>query len=105
MNENLVLAGADQDLFGHFCRLDGLREGAGAMFDQTIQERLLLLQTNPLMGPVYPLLAPYRRLVILEWDVAVFYRVEGRRNVIHAVLHLLQNPATIRALLLSRLPH
>ena len=104
MSENLVLAGADQDLFGHYVRFEERREGGGALFDQAIHEHLSLLCLHPLIGPAYLPMKSMRRLVILAWDIAIFYRVEGRRNVIHAVLHLRQNTASILALLQSRLP-
>lgn len=58
MNEIVVLSGAEQDLIGHYCRLEELREGAGTAFD----------------------------------------------HAINAVLHMRQDPATILALLRSRLP-
>lgn len=104
MNENLLLSGADQDLFGHYCRLEDRREGAGARFDEAVHEQLDLLRSNPFIGPVYPAMAPIRRRAVLEWDVGIFYSVEGMRNVIHAVLHLRQDPAAIRSILRSRLP-
>lgn len=104
MNENVLLAGADQDLFGHYCRLEDRREGAGAMFDEALHEQLELLRLHPLMGPIYPPAAPIRRRVVLEWDVGIYYSVEGRRNVIHAILHLRQDSTSIRSILLSRMP-
>jgi plasmid stabilization system protein ParE len=104
MNEILMLASADQDAFGHYCRLEERREGAGAMFDRALHEALDLLANHPFLGPVYSGVAPMRRQVILEWNVAVYYVVEGDRNVIHAILHLRQDPAAIRAILRSRLP-
>jgi len=104
MNENLILSGADQDLFGHFCCLEDLRDGAGSRFDAAIHEQLELLKMNPFLGPTYPRPPRIRRLAVLEWDVGVFYCVEGARNIILAVLHLRQNPAAIRANLISRLP-
>jgi hypothetical protein len=104
MNEILVLAGAEQDLFGHYCRLEERREGAGDKFDQAIHERLELQRQNPFMAPAYLDLTTIRRLAILEWDVGLYYSVEGTRNVVHAVLHLRQDKETIRATLLARLP-
>ncbi len=104
MNENLVLSGAEQDLFGHYCRMEERREGGGSKFDEAIHEQLTLLAQNPLMGPVYPAAAPMRRRAVLEWDVGIYYSLEGRRNIIHAVLHLRQDPASIRATLETRLP-
>jgi hypothetical protein len=56
------------------------------------------------MAPAYLDLTTIRRLAILEWDVGLYYSVEGTRNVLHAVLHLRQDKDTIRATLLSRLP-
>jgi plasmid stabilization system protein ParE len=104
MNENLVLAGADQDLFACYVRFEDRREGGGALFDHAIHEQLHLLALNPLMGPSFFSMQPLRRLVMLNWDIAIFYRVEGRRNVICAVLHLRQSAESIRAILQSRLP-
>lgn len=104
MNENQLLSGADQDLFGHYCRLEDLRDGAGNRFDAAIHEQLELLKMNPFLGPTYPRLPLIRRLAVLEWDVGIFYRVEGTRNILLAVLHLRQSPASIRSILVSRLP-
>lgn len=104
MNDNLLLSGADQDLFGHYCRLEDLREGAGSRFDAAIHEQLELLKINPFLGPTYPRMPLIRRLAVLEWDVGIFYCVESTRNIILAVLHLRQNPVSIRSILLSRLP-
>jgi plasmid stabilization system protein ParE len=104
MNETLLLSGAEQDMFGHYCRLEEQREGAGSKFDEAIHEYLRLLRQNPFLGPRYPAVHQLRRRVVLEWDVAIYYSVEGRRNVIHAVLHLRQDAMTIRSILLSRLP-
>ncbi len=99
-----MLSGAEQDLFGHYCRLEERREGAGVKFDEVIHEQLELLRFNPFMGPVYPAASPMRRRLVLEWDAGIYYSVEGRRNVIHAILHLRQDAASIHAILLSRLP-
>ncbi len=104
MNENVLLSGAEQDLFGHYCRLEDRREGAGAKFDAAVNEQLELLRRNPFLGPVYPASAPIRRRAVLEWDAGNYYTVEGTRNVVVAVLHLRQDPSSIRSILLSRRP-
>lgn len=104
MNEIVVLSGAEQDLIGHYCRLEELREGAGTAFDHAINEQLFLLANHPRLGPPYAMLPSYRRRVVLAWDVAIYYRISGNRVAINAVLHMRQDPATILALLRSRLP-
>jgi hypothetical protein len=69
MNENLILSGADQDLFGHYCRLEDLRDGAGSKFDVALHEQLELLKMNPFLGPTYPRLPRIRRLAALALSI------------------------------------
>ena len=102
MNENVILSGAEQDLFGHYRSLELQAEGLGDRMNGDILHALDLLARNPRMGS--PQDNSVRKWSLLEWKLGIYYTVEGSRNMILAVQHLRQNPKTIRVVLRSRMP-
>lgn len=102
MNENVVLSGAEQDLFIHYCDLERRSEGRGDRMNTDFLATLDLLGLNPHMGAQN--LKSIRKWSMLDWGLGIYYAVEGGRNMILAVQHLRQNPKKIRAILKSRMP-
>ena len=102
MNENVVLSGAEQDLFIHYCALERRTEGQGDRMNTDFLATLDLLASNPHMGARYH--GSIRKWSLLDWGLGIYYAVEGGRNMILAVQHLRQNPKKIRTVLKSRMP-
>jgi plasmid stabilization system protein ParE len=92
--EQLVLAGADADVLETYARLEDAAAGLGERFNERVEEALDRLLSFPQSGPMY--MAPYRRLLVMDFPFGVFYSIEGRRIVVQAVLHLRQDPSAIR---------
>jgi len=88
MNENVVLSGAEQDLFSHYCDLELRAEGRGDRMNADFLATLDLLGLNPRMGSQH--LKSIRKWSLLDWNLGIHYAVEGSRNMILAVQHLRQ---------------
>lgn len=101
--EVVVLAGADDDLLRKYIELDAWSEAKADAFEADIQQALVLIAANPLIGSAHSH-PPFRKWLVLEWDMAVFYRPVGSRCFIHGVLSSKQDPQKILAVLRSRLP-
>ena len=95
MLEVVWKGGAEQDLLRIFAELDERREGAGADFTRKLDASLQNLRGFPEMAPVFD--PPMRRLVVGNSGYGLFYTVEGRGIIIHALIHLRQDPETILA--------
>ena len=102
MNENVVLSGAEQDLYFSYADLENWSEGLGDLMNADFLHALDLLALNPQMGSFHQ--NPIRRWLLLDWSLGIFYTVENGINMILAVQHLKQNPNKLRKLLRSRLP-
>ena len=70
-------------------------EGAGTDFVQKLDFTLANLRRHPEIAPMFE--EPVRRLVIGSTGYGLFYCVEPRGIIVHALVHLSKNPETIRA--------
>ena len=77
-----------------FAALDEVRVGAGERFTRVLDVTLQNLRRHPQMAPVFE--RPMRRLVAGNSGYGLFYTVEARGIIVHALLHLSQNPEAIR---------
>ena len=94
MSDAVLLAGAEIEFHEAYARLAGSGFGRADRFDHLVQEGLRQLAGFPRSGPEY--IAPYRRLVLREFPYALYYALEGRRVLVHALLDLRQNPDSVR---------
>ena len=86
------LAGAEQDLDAMFAaRLDA---GGSEKFLRQVERALTLLLAFPELGPVVA--HPFRRYLLRDRNLGLFYTFEGRRIFIHALCDLRQDPAHLR---------
>ena len=77
-----------------FSELEEIREGAGQRFTRQLDATLQRLRSHPQMAPVFD--RPMRRLVVGNLGYGLFYTVEPRGIIMHALIHLSQSPETIR---------
>ena len=94
MPEIIWKQGAENDLLHIFADLEDGSEGGGERFVQKLDFTLEHLRRHPEMAPVFE--EPARRLVIGSTGYGLFYSVEARGIIIHALIHLSKNPETIR---------
>jgi plasmid stabilization system protein ParE len=94
MPEIIWKQGAENDLLQVFAELEDRREGAGERFVQKLDFTLENLRVHPEIAPLFE--NPMRRLVIGASGYGLFYSVEARGIIVHALLHLSKNPETIR---------
>ena len=92
--------GATVDYQQLFSRFEEHRAGAGSRFEEELEARLALLAVFPHMGREYE--APFRRLLVFGHEHGLFYTVEARGIIIHALLHNRQDPDAIRRRLLGK---
>ncbi len=100
--EVVVLAGADDDLLRKYIELDAWSETKADAFEADFQQAVVLIAANPLIGSAHSH-PPFRKWLLLDWDMAVFYRPVGNRCFVHGVLSSRQDPEKILAALQSRL--
>lgn len=95
MSAELVwTGGAERDLqeiYEHM--FDGAGEDLAAEFMQTVDKSVGLLREFPEIAPVF--IAPIRRLLVGKGRHGVFYSIQPRGVIIHAVQDLRQNPESI----------
>jgi len=72
----------------------GSSEGTGERLVRKLDSTLENLKIHPGIAP--PFEGPVRRLVIGSSGYGLFYSVETRGIIVHALIHLSQNPETIR---------
>ena len=72
----------------------------GDKFNENAEHALDQIAAFPECGPVA--IAPFRRLLVRDFPVGIFYTVDGRRAVVHAVLDLRQEPDAIARRLARR---
>jgi plasmid stabilization system protein ParE len=85
---------AEADLQALYECLEDLKIGAGDDFLSLIDASLQLLRQFPEIAPVFD--APFRRLVLNNRRHGLFYCIEGKRIVLHAVADLRRNPDELR---------
>ncbi len=72
-----------------FAEIEELREGGGERFTRLLDGTLQSLRRHPQMAPVFE--RPVRRLVAGNSGYGLFYTVEPRGIIVHALLHLIPN--------------
>ncbi len=94
MVEIIWKRGAEEDLLRTFDDLEQFREGTGERFALKLDVTLQNLKVQPEMAPIFQ--QPMRRLVVGSSGYGLFYTVENRGIIIHALIHLSRNPESIR---------
>jgi plasmid stabilization system protein ParE len=94
MAEIIWKRGAEEDLLRIFAQLEELSPGAGERLTVKLDAMLQCLRLHPSLAPIFE--PPMRRLVIGTAGYGIFYTVENRGIIIHALIHLSQHPASIR---------
>ncbi len=94
MPEIIWKGGAENDLLEVFAQLEDRGEGAGMRFLHKLDFTLGNLRAHPELAPVFE--EPVRRLVIGSTGYGLFYSVESRGIIVHALIHLSRNPQVIR---------
>ncbi len=84
---------AIEDLQNAFEKLEDSRPGAGEEFVMNTEARLQLLKRFPRMNRLY--FSPFRKLRLVG-NYGLFYVIETRGIVIHAVVDLRQDPSGLR---------
>jgi plasmid stabilization system protein ParE len=90
MNEVVLLLGADGDLIELFNRFEEWRPGMGAEFDRDLVKACQLLSANPKIGPSWR--GSFRRLLMLHWNLAIYYELGGGRILVHGIMDLRRDP-------------
>ncbi|MCX6981180.1 MAG: hypothetical protein NTV08_10575 [Verrucomicrobia bacterium] len=93
MSELLILSRAEADVLETQARLEEILPGLGNRFNARTEEALDRLLLFPECGPAYS--ATFRRLLVRDFPHGIFYTLEGRRIVVHAVLDLRQEVRAI----------
>ncbi len=93
MNEIVVLGGADGDLIELYNWFEDRSPGTGGEFDASFVKACDLLARHPEIGRRYG--GAFRRLLMLEWHLGIFYTMTGQRVFIHAILDVRQDPRHI----------
>ncbi len=88
-----LLRGAEADLLEAYIRFEQTSGGAGDRFYRTLDRALENVRQHPQIAPIYR--AAYRRLVLPQFGLGVFYAIEGERVMVGAILDLRQNPDAI----------
>ncbi len=94
MPEIVWKQGAENDLLQIFAELEQHTEGAGVRFAGKLDFTLGHLRVHPEMAPMF--YEPVRRLVIGSTGFGLFYSVEARGIIVHALIHLSRDPQRIR---------
>ena len=85
---------ADLDLQATYERLDIHSPGTGDRFFEAVLEKTRQLQMFPRLGPVVHR-GFVRRVLVFERHYGLFYSVESRGIILHAILDLRRNPEHI----------
>lgn len=98
MAELVWTAGAAADLQKIFNLLEGRRAGAGIEFLANVEARLELTKKFPRMNRTY---FPPFRMQRLIGSRGLFYVIENRGIIVHAIADLRQNPEALRRRILG----
>ena len=93
MNEIVLLGGADGDLIELYNGFEDRSLGTGGDFDAAFVKACDLLARHPEIGRRYS--GEFRRLLMLDWHLGIFYTVTGLRVFIHAIVDVRQYPQQI----------
>lgn len=87
-----ILSGADEDIRREFSRF--LQYNKGEKFYNLLDQQLELLKSFPRMGRVFS--GNYRRLIITEFQLGVYYEAQPTALLLNAVLPLKIHPAVLK---------
>ena len=93
MNEIVILLGADGDLIEHYNRFEDRSAGLGEAFDEAFVRSCGLLQAFPEIAARWR--GGFRRFLMLDWNLGIFYSLSGRRILIHGIMDTRQDPKNI----------
>jgi plasmid stabilization system protein ParE len=94
MRDIVWTRGAEADLQEVYDDLEAFREGAGENFFSLIDASVELLRQFPEMAAIFE--APLRRLLLNDGRYGLFYVIEDRGIILHAVADLRRNPDELR---------
>ena len=94
MPEIIWKQGAENDLLQIFAELEEYSEGARARFVGKLDFTLGHVRAHPEMAPMFE--SPVGRLVVGSTGYGLFYSVEARGIIVHALIHLSREPERIR---------
>ena len=94
MRETVWTRAAESDLQEIFSQTEDAREGSGQHFLSLVDAALELLRQFPEMAPVFD--PPLRRLVLGAGRHGIFYSLEPRGIILHAVADLRRAPEELR---------
>jgi plasmid stabilization system protein ParE len=94
MREVVWTRGAEADLLDLYQRLDETNSESALRLLQLIDAAVELLRQFPEMARMYD--SPVRRLVIRDGRHGLFYTVEARGVILHAVADLRGNPEELK---------
>ncbi len=75
-------------------------EVAAHEFLEMVEHALALLAVFPELGSIYS--RPFRRFLLKDRNIGLFYTLEGRRLFVHILFDLRQNPKSLRERLRSQ---
>ena len=94
MMEIVWTLAADLDLQAIYERIEFDRPGTGDLFFEAVLEKTRQLQMFPRIGPLVHR-GFIRRVLVFERCYGLFYSVESRGIILHAMLDLRRNPEHI----------
>ena len=97
----VILSGAEADVQRIYNRLTDYRDGAGDGFLDRLDSIVRLLESFPELGRSRQL--GFRRILVPGHVYGVYYQIEARGVMVHAVADLRQDPAWLDKLLRERL--
>ncbi|MDZ4288230.1 MAG: type II toxin-antitoxin system RelE/ParE family toxin [Prosthecobacter sp.] len=95
MTELVWTLGAEADVQSLYERLEDWEEGSGDHFYAEVLSAVAILQAWPKIGPIVHG-GKVRRVLVFNRNYGVFYVVEDRGIILHALLDLRQDPDEIR---------
>lgn len=95
MAEVILLSGGENDLITHYVALHEFNPFVADKFSSAIDAVFEELESFPQSGSIYAKTVR-RKLVPGFYQYGIFYTIAQQRVMIHAILHLQQNPDLIR---------
>lgn len=94
MNEIVILAGAQSSLLRFYMSFEDWSEGLGDQFHAACERAFRDLSRFPEIATKYA--GRFRRCLLIEWNLALFYTLEGNRIIIYDVIDIRQDPTAIK---------
>ena len=86
--------GAEADLQSLYERMENWDEGAGDRFYEVVLASVRMLEAFPHIGPIVHR-GKVRRVLVFNRHYGLFYVVENRGLILHALLDLRQDPQLV----------